>query len=86
MERLEVQLNDRSYPIWIGPGAVNQLPRFLGEAGIGTNQKLFMITDENVAPLYLDMVKDLLSAGGYEVFVAVVPAGERAKSLMLLEK
>jgi len=81
MERLEVQLEDRSYPIWIGPGAVQQLPVYLQEAGIDTRRKLFMITDENVAPLYLDLVKGILVRGGYQVDTAIVPGGERAKSL-----
>lgn len=81
MERLEVQLEDRSYPIWIGPDAVEQLPHYLANAGIGTNRKLFMITDENVAPLHLANVQGILTRAGYQVYTAVVPAGERAKSL-----
>lgn len=81
MKCLEVQLGDRSYPIWIGPGVVQQLPQYLAEAGIGTNRKLFMITDENVAPLHLDHVQEILTRAGYQVATAVVPGGERAKSL-----
>lgn len=81
MKRLEVQLTDRSYPIYIGPGVIHQLPVFLQEAGIGTQRKLFIITDENVAPLYLQHVLGILSDGGYQTASAIVPAGEKAKSL-----
>ncbi|WP_027417492.1 3-dehydroquinate synthase [Aneurinibacillus terranovensis] len=83
---LEVALGERSYPIWIGPGAVDELPRLFREQGIGTNRRLFIITDENVAPLYLNKVEHMLTVAGYIVSHAVVAAGEKAKSLPVFEQ
>jgi 3-dehydroquinate synthase len=45
-----------------------------------------IITDNNVAPLYLDEVSQVLKAAGYHVSSAVVNAGEKSKSLTVLEK
>ncbi|MBQ6622576.1 MAG: 3-dehydroquinate synthase [Mogibacterium sp.] len=39
-----------------------------------------VVTDSNVAPLYLDRCRDSLEEAGYRVFARVVPAGEESKS------
>jgi 3-dehydroquinate synthase len=86
MKQLTVELGERSYPIWIGPGVIEQLPRLLEEAGIDSGRKLFIVTDEHVAPLYLDQTKSQLQDAGYMVYHSVVEAGEKAKSLAVYER
>ena len=59
--------------------------------GLGTSLKrlpavadaphLLILTDTNVAPLYLDAAKASLKIAGFRVSDVVVPAGEEAKSL-----
>ncbi|MED4728039.1 3-dehydroquinate synthase [Aneurinibacillus migulanus] len=86
MRRLTVELGERSYPIWIGAGVLGELPRLLEEAGIDNQRKLFIVTDEHVAHLYLDKVEAVLRAAGYMIYHSIVEAGEKAKSLSVYER
>jgi len=86
MKELIVDLGERSYPILIGKGLLAQLPERLESRGIKQGQKLFIVTDEHVAPLYLDSVLDSLKRGGYTCGYHIVPAGEKVKSLSYLEE
>lgn len=43
--------------------------------------RVFVLTDDNTAPLFLDAVSEQLRAFGIEVFSLVVPAGESSKQL-----
>ncbi len=83
---LQVDLGERTYPIHIGKNLLNRTGQFLSERGIGTKQRLFIVTDSNVAPLYLHKVKDGLRSVGYRVDSMVVEAGEQAKSLATFEE
>lgn len=47
----------------------------------GKGKKICVITDENVAPLYLENVKEQLRQGGKEVFAYILPPGEENKDL-----
>lgn len=86
MKELRVDLGERSYPILIGKGLLSQLAEHLLSRGIKPEQKLFIITDEHVAPLYLDSVLTTLKQGGYTCGYHIVPAGEKVKSLSYLEE
>ncbi|WCK56082.1 3-dehydroquinate synthase [Aneurinibacillus sp. Ricciae_BoGa-3] len=84
-KRLGVDLGVRSYPIWIGEGVLQSLPSLLAQQGIGADRCLFIITDEHVAPLYLESLTNSLQAAGYPVSHAIVKPGEQAKSLTVFE-
>ncbi|BAU28892.1 3-dehydroquinate synthase [Aneurinibacillus soli] len=86
MKCLTVELGERSYPIWIGPGVRQKLADLLQQAGIAPGRKLFVVTDQNIAPLYLEDTVQLLTEGGYAVHHFIVPAGEEAKSLAIYEQ
>lgn len=81
-ERLNVQSNDHSYPIFIGDDL-----RF--EAGAYVNQaapnysKCMIIADEHVASLYLE---DVLSSFSVRPETALVPSGEGSKSMKQFER
>ncbi|GAB7387516.1 3-dehydroquinate synthase [Bacillaceae bacterium] len=81
MEKLIVDLGERSYPILIGSGLLARIPTLLKEAGIDERRRLYIVCDEHVAPLYLDKVRSPLEAAGYSVGYHIVPAGEKAKDL-----
>lgn len=49
-----------------------------------TGEKVFVVTDSNVFPLYFDKVKQALEQEGLLVSSYVIPAGERSKSLQML--
>ena len=73
---LNVELGERSYPIAIGPGLLSD-PAALARH-IGGN-KVAIVTNTTVAPLYLDKVAAPLRAAGREVVEIVLPDGEEHK-------
>ncbi|MFC6332281.1 3-dehydroquinate synthase [Paenibacillus septentrionalis] len=85
MRQLHVELGERSYPIYIGEGLLNEVSSYFATHGISKKSPLMIVTDEKVAPLYLDAVTASLTADGYSVVSAVVASGEQSKSLANLE-
>ena len=81
---MEVELGDRTYPIYIGSGllAGGDLLR----KHVPGNTAL-VVTNETVAPLYLDRVVAALSEGGeIRVETVVLPDGEEHKNVDVLMK
>ena len=81
---VEVELGDRTYPIYIGSGllAGGELLR----KHVPGNTAL-VVTNETVAPLYLDRVVAALSEGGeIRVEVVILPDGEEHKNMDVLMK
>jgi len=76
---VNVELGERSYPIYVQAGALDQLASRLVEHKL--EQRLFIITDENVRSLYGDKVLEQLTVAGLNVAMIVIPAGERSKSV-----
>jgi len=77
---LNVDLGDRSYPIVIGRGLLDDgalLERHIGSGGGG---KVAIVTNTTVAPLYLEKVAGPLRASGREVVPIVLPDGEEYKN------
>lgn len=81
MDALTVELGDRSYSICIGNGLIREAARYLHEAGITPEQKVFIITDEHVASLHLQPLETTLKQSGYRTAHSVVSAGESAKDI-----
>jgi len=74
---LNVDLGERSYPIAIGPGLLDDgalLARHIG------GHKVAIVTNTTVAPLYLAKVSGHLRAAGREVLEIVLPDGEEHKN------
>jgi 3-dehydroquinate synthase len=75
---LNVELGDRSYPIAIGRGLLDDaslLNRHIGGSG-----KVAIVTNTTVAPLYLDKVAAPLRAAGREVVPIILRDGEEFKT------
>ena len=79
MERIQVDLGERSYPVLIGEGLLSRAGEALRQAMPPC--ALALVTDERVAPLYLQRVTDSLCAAGFRVVSRVLPQGEKTKSL-----
>jgi len=79
MKTLTVELGDRSYPIYIESGLFEHAADFIQKHQ--PHQNIFIITDANVAPLYLQSLKEQLQRADFQVASCVVPAGEPSKSL-----
>lgn len=76
---VHVPLGERAYDILIGPGLI-------GRAGGEITARLkgrraAIVTDEHVAPLYLEQLMDSLQTDGIEAVSLTLPAGEKTKSL-----
>jgi len=83
MKTLTVALPGREYDILIEGGLLERA----GEqcrAVLPGARRLAVVTDSNVAPLYLDRVVKSLEGAGFAVKGVTVPAGERSKSLEML--
>jgi 3-dehydroquinate synthase len=79
---LNVDLGERSYPILIGRGLLDDgelLTRHIGTSS-GAGAKIAIVTNTTVAPLYLDKVAAPLRAAGREVVAIVLPDGEEHKN------
>ena len=73
---LQVDLAERSYPIHIGPGLLDR-PELLLPCING--KQVMVVSNETVAPLYLQKVLDVLQ--DYTVASVILPDGEQYKTL-----
>jgi 3-dehydroquinate synthase len=84
MKDRKVAVNTKnSYNIIISNKQKKMIELFKKLDGVKT---IFIVTDDNVAPLYLDELKGTLSAAGFNVLEAVIRAGEGSKNLRTLGK
>lgn len=79
--QLMVDLGERSYPILIGPGLLDEAGALFAERGFPVKSPVLLVTDTAIADLYAPKVERSLEAAGYRVRRAVVPSGEATKSL-----
>lgn len=79
IKKLSVDLGDRSYPILIGAGLL-QLPELLAPHIHG--RQVLVVTNETVAPFYLELVRKSLAS--FNVESIVLPDGEKYKTLETL--
>ena len=84
MKSITVPLGLRTYPITIGAGALDMLGQHvrdaLGEIAVA------VVTDDNVAPLYLARAVASLEKAGLRVCTVTLPHGEQTKCLSRLEQ
>ncbi len=81
MQTLNVDLADRSYPIYIGEQLLQShelLVRHL------RSRQVFVVTNDTIAPLYLQPLIELLD--GHQVDSVVLPDGEEYKTLETLNR
>jgi len=78
-ETVHVELGERSYEIRLGTESLGDLGAACLEVGL-KGKRVLVVSDENVAPLYLDRVADSLASKGLAVTTLVLPAGEPTKS------
>ncbi|MFW5454712.1 3-dehydroquinate synthase [Thioalkalivibrio sulfidiphilus] len=81
MQTLTVELGDRSYPIHIGRGLLDDPARFTPRI---RGKRVMIVTNETVAPLYLDRLKRTL--GDFRVEAVILPDGEEYKTLETLNQ
>ncbi len=77
MERLNVSLAERSYPISIDAGLFEDVSLF----EIAANRQVVIISNETVAPLYADKLMATLESSAKALHLLSLPDGEQYKSL-----
>lgn len=80
MKIFDVQLGERSYPIYIGKGLLTESKLFLDHI---PSNNIFIVSNEKVAPLYLDQVLD--SCKNLNCEVKVLLDGEQHKNINTIE-
>jgi 3-dehydroquinate synthase len=79
-QKVDVQLQDRSYPIYIQPNLISDCSTVLRSVTKLTKNVL-VISNEVVAPLYLQKVRELLVSGGISVHTVILSDGESHKTM-----
>ncbi|HET8806788.1 MAG TPA: 3-dehydroquinate synthase [Methylophaga sp.] len=81
MKTLQVALGERSYPIYIGEQLLSEADLFAAHI---RSKEVLIVTNETVAPLYLDEVKSALTA--YRLETVILPDGEQFKTLEIMQQ
>lgn len=84
MNKVKVELGERSYDVLVGEGFLSEAPQLLEP--LLPSRHIVIITDENVARLYGSPLRESFLESGWKAGLAVVTAGDETKSLQSLEK
>ncbi|MFW9966659.1 MAG: 3-dehydroquinate synthase [Candidatus Thorarchaeota archaeon] len=77
-----VKTSNRDYPVCVGENILHSI----GESFSETADRVFVVTDKEVARIYLESLASSLSKSGIEAIRKVLPAGEDVKSLSSAEE
>jgi 3-dehydroquinate synthase len=80
MPVFNVNLGERSYPVNVGAGALDDLGKLALGAGLEAG-RCAIITDTNIAPRYLDRALSSLRKAGFDAATIELAPGEETKSL-----
>ncbi|MGH7014906.1 MAG: 3-dehydroquinate synthase [Stellaceae bacterium] len=83
-QRLRVELGARSYDIVVGARLLAQVGTLI--AGVAHQKRALVVTDANVARLYLDALRRGLDAAGFAHAAIVLPPGEETKDFTHFQK
>ena len=84
MKIININVSSKKYNIHIGKGILLQSGEII--KGLGFNGKLLIVTDDNVAPLYLENVENSIKDSGIETFHVILPNGEEHKNMESIMK
>ena len=83
MEKITVSLGERSYPITIAAGLFNDPASFWP---LTAGENAMVVTNQTLAPLYLDQLTARLTAAGVKVDQVILPDGEQYKTLAVMDQ
>ncbi len=84
IETLHVPMGERSYDIFIGDGAISHAGSLIKD--ILKAPRAIIVTDENIAPSWLEPLKTSLNYAGIKTREIILPPGEHTKSVSHLEQ
>lgn len=80
MERIDVDLGDRSYPIYVGFGVLDRVGELLGDRDVS------VLTNPVVDSLYFESLEKGIRDAGVKANKILVPDGEESKGFATLHK
>jgi len=83
-ESLTVSLGARSYEIFVGDDLIAYAGRYV--APFLERDRVFVVTEENVAPIYLEELERALADAHITMLSKVIPAGEASKTIAQLSE
>ena len=84
MKTINVELENRNYPIWIEPGILNRLSDLL--CSLSNNQKCILFSQKNIIDQYASIFNYLVKDELINLKIIELPDGEEAKSLDQLKE
>ncbi len=84
MEKVKLNLGDRSYYIYIGNRLLEQLGRYLRK--VVPASRVVLISDKTVYGLYGALAEEALKLSNYDVYTYIIEPGDKSKSLRVAEK
>ncbi|MBI4833828.1 MAG: 3-dehydroquinate synthase [Planctomycetes bacterium] len=85
MNKIIVRLGEKTYPVFIGEGLVEQAGMLLRRP-LARRCRLAVVTDSNIGRLYGKKIRHSLERAGFSVNLITLPPGEKTKSLKTVEK
>ncbi len=83
-ETIKIDLGKQSYNIILGKDLLKSAASHISKV-TPSKSKIFIVTDKNVAKLYLKKLESSLSRAGFKVSSIILPAGEKTKNIGQLE-
>ncbi|HKZ57587.1 MAG TPA: iron-containing alcohol dehydrogenase, partial [Thermodesulfovibrionales bacterium] len=83
MEKVRVELGERSYDICIGKNILRNIGSILKSFGL--SPRIAIVTNPTVYPLYGAVVASSLRKAGFDVLSVTIPDGEEYKDLLWVE-
>lgn len=79
MKQLQINTTSSQYPVYIGANLRKEIGTYIQSLNIGNISSILIITDDKVAPLYLnDVISGLKNFS--QVYHYIIPSGESSKS------
>ncbi len=82
--KINIKLAAHSYDIIIGNKLLDDSGEYIAKV-VPEKSKIYIITDSNVAKLYLKPLERSLKKAGFEASSIIIPAGEKSKNFLQLE-
>ena len=83
MEKVRVELGERSYDICIGKNILRDIGGNL--KSLGLSPRIAIVSNPTVYPLYGQVVAKSLKKAGFDVLIVTIPDGEEYKDLLWVE-
>ncbi len=79
MKTINVNTSSKSYNIYVGKGILSLAGEIIKK--LDFSGKIMIVTDDKVAPIYLETVKNSIEGAGLNVFTTILPSGEEHKNM-----